>query len=559
MTDSSTLANGDLSIAPTGTAKAAITGIDLGVNSLTLGGFGKVNGTWGSSGSAAEFQNDTYFALGTGYLNVATDTRLDQTINFTSTPPSNAVVGGPTYTPTATATSGLDVTFTIDATATSVCSISAGVVSFDSAGTCVINADQAGNENYKPAAQVQQSFTVNLPLFARIFIADEEVQDSPFGLVAGESIRRSFPGIDDGPVKIEGNVDLVAAERVIYEVNGLPTSFSEMMGLPDGLLDTTYWLPWYNNVGLNTQLRIANVSNATATVQVFIGDEEVDGSPFLLDVGESIRRSFPGIDDGPVQIVSDVPVVAASRVIYTVNGLQTSFSEIMALPASQLDTTYWLPWYNNLGLDSQLRFANVGNATATVHVFIGDEEVDGSPFILDVGESTRQSFPGIDDGPVRIESDVPIVAAERVVYKVNGSFTSYTEMMALPDGQLDTTFWFPWYNNLGLDSQLRFANVSNAVATVHIFIGGEEVQGSPFTLQPGESVRQSFPGIDDGPVRIESDVPIVAAERVIYKVGSIPTSFSEMMGLPNLLLDTIYWFPWYNNLGLHTQLRFGMP
>ena len=80
------------------------------------------------------------------------------------------------------------------------------------------------------------------------------------------------------------------------------------------------------------------------------------GSPFTLAPGESIRQSFAGIDDGPVQVVSNVPIVAAERVIYRVNGMNTSFSEIMGLPDSQLDTTYRLPWYNNIGLDSQLRF-----------------------------------------------------------------------------------------------------------------------------------------------------------------------------------------------------------
>jgi hypothetical protein len=49
--------------------------------------------------------------------------------------------------------------------------------------------------------------------------------------------------------------NLVVAERVIQKVNNLPTSFSEMMGLPHGLLTTTYWLPWYNNVDLFTELR----------------------------------------------------------------------------------------------------------------------------------------------------------------------------------------------------------------------------------------------------------------------------------------------------------------
>jgi hypothetical protein len=65
--------------------------------------------------------------------------------------------------------------------------------------------------------------------------------------------------------------------------------------------------------------------------------------------------------------------------------------------------------------------------------------------------------------------------------------------------------------------------------------------------------------VNNGPVKIESTQNIVAAERVIYKVNNTFTSFSEMMGLPNNLLDSRYWMPWYNNLGLDTQLRFALP
>jgi hypothetical protein len=113
--------------------------------------------------------------------------------------------------------------------------------------------------------------------------------------------------------------------------------------------------------------------------------------------------------------------------------------------------------------------------------------------------------------------------------------------------------------NLGLDTQLRFANTTNAPATVHIFIGGNEMTGSPFTLEAGESTPRSFPTIDSGPVQIVSDVPIVAAERVIYRVNGTPTSFSEMMALPDSLLDSTFWLPWYNNVHPDTQLRFGIP
>jgi hypothetical protein len=383
-----------------------------------------------------------------------------------------------------------------------------------------------------------------------------------YSLGSGQSLRESYTGLNNGPVKLLGtnNIPFLAAERVIYNVNGTNTSFSEMMALPNGQLDTIYWLPWYNNVDLNTQLRFANVSTSNATVQVFIGGQQMPGSPFTLAPGASTRKSFAGVNRGPVKIVSNQTIVAAERVIYNVSGINTSFSEMMALPNSQLDTAYWLPWYNNVDLNTQLRFANVSTSNATVRVFVGGNEMTGSPFALAPGASIRKSFPGVNNGPVEIRSTQNIVVAERVIYKAAGGVnTSFTEMMALPNSQLDTTYWLPWYNNKDLDTQLRFANVSTSNATVHVYIGGNEMTGSPFTLAPGASTRKSFPGIDRGPVEIVSNQTIVVAERVIYKVNGRNTSFSEMMGLPEDLLDSTYWLPWYNNVDLDTQLRFGLP
>jgi hypothetical protein len=173
----------------------------------------------------------------------------------------------------------------------------------------------------------------------------------------------------------------------------------------------------------------------------------------------------------------------------------------------------------------------------------------------------------MNNGPVRIQSNANIVAAERVIYKYNNVPTSFSEMMALPDSQLDSTYWLPWYNNAALDTQLRIGNVSttNQTATVHVYIGGVEMTsgctapGSPYTLLPGASLRISCAGTNSGPVQIKSNIPIVVAERVIYKVNNLPTSFSEMMGLPNSQLDATFWLPWYNNVDLDTQLRFGVP
>ena len=179
-----------------------------------------------------------------------------------------------------------------------------------------------------------------------------------YDLPEGGSTRQAYSGVTNGPVRIAStnSTNVIAAERVIYAPYGSSVSFSELMGLPASQLDTTYWLPWYNNVGLDTQLRIGNVSGSTATVNVYIHGSLMAGSPFTLAAGQSTQVSYAGQNDGPVQIVSDIPIVAAERVIYAPYGSSVSFSELMGLPASLLNTTYWLPWYNNVGLDTQLRF-----------------------------------------------------------------------------------------------------------------------------------------------------------------------------------------------------------
>ncbi len=86
-----------------------------------------------------------------------------QTISFTSVAPTTATYGG-TYTVTATASSGLPVTLSVDSTSTTVCSLSGSTsgstVSFTGVGACAIDANQTGNADYTPAPQVQQSFSV---------------------------------------------------------------------------------------------------------------------------------------------------------------------------------------------------------------------------------------------------------------------------------------------------------------------------------------------------------------------------------------------------------------
>jgi len=100
---------------------------------------------------------------GTGPASAASNSitpAATQTITFNSPGAQNF---GTTPTLTATSDAGLTPTFT--SSTTGVCTITpVGALTFVSAGTCTINADQAGNGSYLAAPQVTRSFTVNAVL-----------------------------------------------------------------------------------------------------------------------------------------------------------------------------------------------------------------------------------------------------------------------------------------------------------------------------------------------------------------------------------------------------------
>jgi hypothetical protein len=82
--------------------------------------------------------------------------KASQTITFGAL--SGKTYGNPPFSVSATASSGLAVTFV--STTTAVCTVSAGTVTIVTGGTCTIQAQQTGNSSYSAATSVNQSFTV---------------------------------------------------------------------------------------------------------------------------------------------------------------------------------------------------------------------------------------------------------------------------------------------------------------------------------------------------------------------------------------------------------------
>jgi Domain of unknown function DUF11 len=107
-----------------------------------------------------------------------------QTISFTAPATGDA---GQSATLTATGGgSGNPVTFEVDpSSGNGVCSVTGDAVSYLASGTCVIDANQAGDDNYLAATQVSQTITVNgAPKFT---------QDTPPLLaIAGTAYRYQF-------------------------------------------------------------------------------------------------------------------------------------------------------------------------------------------------------------------------------------------------------------------------------------------------------------------------------------------------------------------------------
>ena len=96
-------------------------------------------------------------AVGQIILTIQSITKADQSITFSALP--NKTYGNGSFALTATASSGLGVTYTtLD---TNVVSISGSTVTIRNAGTATITASQSGNENYNAASSVPQTLTVS--------------------------------------------------------------------------------------------------------------------------------------------------------------------------------------------------------------------------------------------------------------------------------------------------------------------------------------------------------------------------------------------------------------
>jgi hypothetical protein len=136
---------------------------------------------------------------------------LAQTISFG--PLANKIFGDAPFTVSATASSGLPVSFSSLTTAR--CTVSGNTVTIVAAGSCTIAADQAGDATYGPAPQVTQSFFVQKSDQTITFgaLPDRTLGDAPFAVsaTASSGLPVSFSSTTPARCTVAGSTVTIVA------------------------------------------------------------------------------------------------------------------------------------------------------------------------------------------------------------------------------------------------------------------------------------------------------------------------------------------------------------
>ena len=156
-----------------------------GIAAVNLTGVTSVNAGTYPNGVAASFAGDGSLAPASGMADLSVD-QASQTITFAAL--TDKTFGDSDFAVSASADSGLTVTFTVGATDN--CTISIAMVRLTGAGSCTVTAHQAGNTNYKAASNVARTFSIHKATQTITFnpLANVKLSQSPVTVSATASV-----------------------------------------------------------------------------------------------------------------------------------------------------------------------------------------------------------------------------------------------------------------------------------------------------------------------------------------------------------------------------------
>jgi len=364
----------------------------------------------------------------------------------------------------------------------------------------------------KVNAQIDNIHFVNPSISsASINVSIAGSQVDSFSLAAGQSTYRNYPGFCNGPVHIISNQNIWCSQRVVGW-----NSFKETPGLPGDTASTEIHYTWYDMRGASWDaIHFLNPSQtATAYLDVYIGGL-LKTSGLEIPPREARYVSYPGVMGGPVRIVSDIPIFSTQRVVGW-----SDFDEIVGMPSWYVFEEHWFNWYDRVGAATDnIHFVNPGSLTANIQVYIG-RELKGS-YTLGPGEASYVNYPGLVGGPVKVVSNQPVWCTQRIV-----GWNGFKEEFSVPKEAMVKKWFFNWYDKVSMVcDNIHFLNSGASDAHVNVTIAGAPY--GPYTVPAGGAYYICCPGVCNGPVIVESDVPIMTSQRIVGW-----NSFEETLGVP---------------------------
>jgi hypothetical protein len=399
-----TSVSGNLSIAPTGSATASIgAGLNISVGTLTVGGLGTINGTWGSTSSSATHKNDVYFAATTGILTVATDSRGSQaTLTAVATP--STITYGVTSTLSTTGGSGSGaVTFSVGAS--TGCSVAGTTLTAtDVSGTCNVTATKAADEYYLSATSAPLAVTLA----------------NPVPVVTSISPTSTGAGGPQFTLTVNGS-NFVTGSVIKWNTSSVTTTFVSSVQLT-AAIPAAY---------------IAAVGSASVTVfNPTPGGGTSDAQTFTiysLPVA-SFSLSHPGTMD------------AKSRVGYTVTrrdqygNLVTNGTTTVYLYTNSTSTN--AKFYNDSSAGSQITFINIPNGQNNVAFWYYDDQPGAVTITASDATPVPDGATGITDATDSIVV-LPVAVKFVIIQPSNGTVDSpiaVTIQAQKPDNSVDTNY-----------------------------------------------------------------------------------------------------------------------
>jgi gliding motility-associated-like protein len=250
--------------------------------------------------TASQAGNDNYLAAEdiTGTLVID---KAAQTITFPAL--SSAVYGDPDITPGATASSGLTVTYA--SSNTSVAEISGGLIHITGAGTAVITASQAGDDDYEAAADVQQTLviekadqSITFPALADVTYGDPDITPAA---TSSSGLTITYSSSDPLIAYVSGGV-------IVINAAGTVTITASQTGDDN-----------YNTAEDVTQSLTINKAGQTITFNELANSVYGDPDYELTATASSgLPVSYSSSDDGVVTIDgSSIHITGAGSVVIT--------------------------------------------------------------------------------------------------------------------------------------------------------------------------------------------------------------------------------------------------